>query len=215
MKRELRRASERFRSNDYFYFYSRGKLALDPAYPATLESLRQSRLPLMDIGCGIGLLGACLRELGHTAPIVGVDLDAKKIATAQELFARDGMEFHARDAREFPPHQGDVVMMDVLHYFTDEDQRKLLERVAASVAPGGTAYIRTTVNEPGWRFTMTRLEEHFVHRIGWIPSYGSNFATMEEVEGPLRAAGLEGKSRPMWGWTPFNSYLFVFRRPGA
>ena len=25
---------------------------------------------------------------------------------------------------------------------------------------------------------------------------------------------LVGDIRPMWGWTPFNSYLFTFRRKG-
>jgi hypothetical protein len=103
----------------------------------------------------------------------------------------------------------------VLHYLDDEGQRQALERVATAVAPGGVALIRTTLREGGWRFAMTRLEESLIHFCRWIPFDGSNFPTREKVCAPFREAGFAEDVRPMWGWTPFNSYLFTFRRPEA
>ncbi|PYQ62286.1 MAG: hypothetical protein DMF58_02195 [Acidobacteria bacterium] len=57
--------------------YVRAKLATDPVYDAAFECLRGSELPVLDIGCGVGILGMYLRERGFTAPIVGIDHDAR------------------------------------------------------------------------------------------------------------------------------------------
>lgn len=206
-------AAWRYRPWLYYHYYARGKLALDPAFPAVSRLLRDSPRPLLDIGCGMGLLATYLRASGHQAPIFGMDMDEKKIQLAGEILADDDARFHVGDAlKAFPEHNGDVVMLDVLHYFSDEQQQLLLEKMAASVSPGGMAVIRVTLAEPSWRFKLTQLEEWFVKFSRWIPVTGSNFPTRDEVAGPFRRAGLEEDIRPMWGMTPFNSYLFTYRR---
>jgi SAM-dependent methyltransferase len=205
--------ARRYRLWPSLYCYSLGKLALDPAYHVVARELSASPRPLLDIGCGMGLLAAWLRAHGHTAPITGMDVDAEKIRLAQQLLGAEDAAFHAADALGFGPHTGDVVMLDVLHYFTDDDQQRLLQKIADSLAPDGVALIRVTLNEKSWRFTATKLEEWFVRASGWIPISGWNFPTREEVGRPFRAAGFIEDARPMWGITPFNSYLFTFRRP--
>lgn len=206
-------AARHYRPWSNLYYYAQGKIALDPAYPLTARLLCDSPRPLLDIGCGMGLLAAYLRASSHQAPIVGMDVDAEKVELAQSLLGRDNANFHAGDAlATFPEHQGDVVMLDVLHYFTDEQQRELLQKVAASIAPGGMAVIRVTLNEPTWRFAATRLEEWFVKFSRWIPVTGSNFPTRDEVAAPFQDFGFEEEIRPLWGITPFNSYLFTYRR---
>lgn len=215
MKSPLRRTAERFRRWPNLYYYAQGKLALDPAYPAVARELAASPRPLLDLGCGMGLLAAWMRAHGHRAAITGLDVDGQKIAVANEVFAGDAAEFRTGDALDFPAHSGDVVMLDVLHYFDDAAQQRLLHRIANSVAPGGVAMIRVTLADASWRYAVTRFEEWFVHASGWIPTTGTNFPRREEMEGPFTAAGLCGGGEPMWGLTPFNSYLFTFRRPGG
>ena len=209
------RAVARYRRWPLLFFYADGKTALDPAYPAAAEALENSRLPLLDLGCGMGLLAAYLRARGYEAPILGLDADEKKIRIAQEALAGTGVHFLAGDARGFPEHQGNVVMLDVLHYFDDAAQDALLRRIAASVAPGGMALLRISLNEPTWRFAMTRAEEWLIPYFRWIPWSGSNFPLRDEVCTPFREAGFAEEIRPMWGWTPFNGYFFLFRRPGS
>lgn len=207
-------AALRYRPWSNLYYYAHGKIALDPAYPLVARVLKDSPRPLLDIGCGMGLLASYLRASEHRAPIYGMDVDGEKVRLAQDLLGRENTSFHAGDAlTTFPEHSGDVVMLDVLHYFSDEQQQQLLEKMAASVAPGGVVLIRVTLNEPTFRFAMTRLEEWFVKFVRWIPVTGSNFPTREEVAAPFRQAGFEEDIRPMWGMTPFNSYLFSYRRP--
>ena len=214
MNAALRKSAARhYRPWSNLYYYAHGKIALDPAYPLVARALKDSPRPLLDIGCGMGLLAAYLRASAHQAPIVGMDVDAEKISLAQNILGRENVSFHAGDAlATFPVHSGDVVMLDVLHYFTDEEQQQLLEKMAASVAPGGQILIRVTLNEPTLRFALTRLEEWFVKFSRWIPTSGSNFPTRDEVAAPFRRAGFQEDIRPMWGITPFNSYLFTYRR---
>lgn len=212
MKKALRAATERYREWSPLYYYARGKTLLDPAYPAVLEMLGESERPLLDLGCGMGLLAACLRENGHRGRITGLDIDAEKIAVARRVLGKENAEFLAENAGNFPAHAGDVVMLDALHYFDDEAQQALLERIAQSVSEDGVALIRTTPAEKSWRYTMTRLEEWVVRVSKWIPEYGWNFPTREEVTEPFHRAGFHTECHPMWGWTPFNSHMFVFRR---
>lgn len=204
--------ARRYRERPYFYFYALGKLSLDPAYPFVRNVLTHSPRPLLDVGCGMGLLAAYLRTSGHKQPIVGLDIDDKKVQLAQSLFGSDNASFATADALDLPDHSGDVVVLDVLHYFSDEDQQRLLEKVAARLAPGGKALIRVTLKEDSFRFTLTKMEERFVHLVRWIPVMGSNFPTREEVLAPFQRAGISGHVQPMWGYTPFNSYLFTFQR---
>ena len=213
MKAGVRETVARYRPWPDLHYYARGKLALDPAYPAVAAALRDSPRPLLDLGCGMGLLASYLRARGHRAPILGMDLDERKVGVARQVVA--DATFLVQDALSLPEHSGDVVMLDVLHYFEDAGQQDLLAKVAASVAPGGVALIRLALNEPNWRFALTRLEEWFVCASRWISTSGWNFPSREEVSRQFEEAGLEGALQPMWGMTPFNSYLFTFRRSAS
>ena len=208
----LRQAAGNYKRWPRLYYYAIGKIALDPAYPAVAKTLRNSTLPLLDLGCGMGLLAAYLRASGHRALIVGCDVDEEKIEIAKTVLPGIGQSFRVADALDFCEHCGDVVMLDVLHYFSDEDQQRLLRKIAASIAPQGAALIRLTLNEPNWRFAATKAEEWFVQFTRWIPMQGGNFPTLDEVSLPFVDEDLEVKVRPMWGWTPFNSHLLTIRR---
>ena len=208
----LREAAGHYKRWPRLYYYAMGKIALDPAYPAVAKALANSILPLLDLGCGMGLLAAYLRASGHRAPIVGWDVDETKIEIAKTVLPGGRESFRAGDAIDFSEHRGDVVMLDVLHYFSDGDQQRLLRKIAASIAPQGVALIRLALNEPNWRFAATKAEEWFVHFTRWIPVQGGNFPTRDEVSLAFGQEGLEVEVRPMWGWTPFNSYLFTIRR---
>ncbi|CAN5395489.1 class I SAM-dependent methyltransferase [soil metagenome] len=205
-------AAARYRSWRYFYFYAHGKIAMDPAYPEVARQLSESSLPLLDIGCGIGLLASYLRASGHQGAIFGMDLDEEKIGLASQVLGHERAKFQAANALDFPEHSGDVVMLDVLHYFNDAEQQVLLKKIAHSVAPGGVALIRGALAEPGWRHALTRAEEWFVQFSRWIPRSGWNFPTREEVGRAFLGEGFHAEVSPMWGFTPFNSYLFTFRR---
>jgi 2-polyprenyl-3-methyl-5-hydroxy-6-metoxy-1,4-benzoquinol methylase len=187
--------------------YARSKLARDPVYAAVASRLPE--LPLLDLGCGVGLLAFSLRRRGFRSPIFGVDHDAKKIDAARK--AADGdFEFRTGDVRDPVHFNGSVALLDVLHYFDDDDQRRILANARACVAPGGVAIIRDAVNDASWRYRVTYVEETFARSIGWLRGERLNFPTRETIVSAFD--GFACEVVPMWGRTPFNNYLFVFTR---
>jgi len=200
-------------------WHARWKLACDPAYAAVDDLLGGPPLPLLDIGCGIGLLGQYL-QAGHArTPYIGVDHDPRKIAAAREAAAAMGLDrdidLRCADAATLPPVHGHVALLDVLHYLSAPQQQALLQVAIAHLAPDGTLVIRNVLREPNWRFHATRVEEFFLRVSGWIPGGAQHYPRAEELCAPLRQAGLDVQVRSLRGRTPYNSYLLVarFHRP--
>lgn len=209
-----RRIAERFR-RPWHRDYVRNKLRFDPVYAAAAAVVAEGDWPLLDVGCGLGLLGFYLRERGFRAQYRGLDFDAKKIAVAREVSERCGAQlaFDDGDAGELPRFTGHVALLDVLHYLPAAAQQHLLREAAARVAPGAALILRNVLRERSWRFRATVLEEHLLYATRWMRSPAVHFPRREEVERPLQDAGLVIDLRPLWGNTPFNSFLAVARRP--
>ncbi|MGC3989829.1 MAG: class I SAM-dependent methyltransferase [Chthoniobacteraceae bacterium] len=194
--------------------YVKGKLKGDPVFAAAWEILRDTDQPLIDLGCGVGLLAYYLREHGFRPPITGLDFDSRKIDTAQKVGALyDHLVFEQGDASIPRAFSGNVTIIDVLHYLEVEQQQALLQQAAQMVAPGGLCLIRATPYVDNWRFRMTKLEEWFIAKIRWMKFSTKHYLRIEEITAPFKAAGFEVEVRPLWGNTVFNSYLFLFRRP--
>ncbi len=196
--------------------YVRGKLGSDPVYGAAAAVLKDSPLPVLDVGCGMGLFACYLRESGATMPVTGYDFDERKIVQARRALAcYAGVEFFAADAAAHEGQRGNVVIFDVLHYLDAAEQSAFLGRMAAAIPPGGCCVIRVTLRDGSWRFRVTQAEECWLRAIRWMKFAARHFPTAEEVCAPFRARGFECETRPLWGRTPFNSHLFVFRAPGV
>jgi SAM-dependent methyltransferase len=194
--------------------YVRGKLRWDPLFDAAVPLFGQSRHPLLDIGCGLGLLGQYLRERGGRAHYFGVDPDGAKIEEARAA-AMAGMldfDFATLDAASLPPFRGDVALIDVLHYLPEDLQQRALANAASRVAPGGVLVIRNVLRDASWRFRATLAEERFAALLGWMRFATGHFPRREDIEAPLAALGFDVRVEPLWGRTPFNSYLIVGRR---
>jgi SAM-dependent methyltransferase len=208
-----RRIGARFRRR-WHRDYASAKLRFDPAYAAVADLLGNSDRGLLDIGCGLGLLGFYLRERGYRGACLGVDFDPTKIAEARHAAqGRDaGLAFEVGDARALPAFSGHVVLLDVLHYLDQADQQALLGEAAARVAPDACLVLRNVLRTRGWRFHATVLEERFLYASRWMRSPARHYPTREEIEAPLLAAGFSVDVQPLWGKTPFNSFFIVARR---
>ena len=193
--------------------YVRGKLRSDPMYRAVADRLRDHTAPLYDLGCGAGVLAFYLRQCGFEFPIVGVDHDQRKVSAAREIGQHfEGLEFKTGDARDAVPQAMNVAALDVLHYFTDAEQAAILESIAVAVPAGGIALIRDAVRDNSLRYRLTAAQETFSRVIRWLKAERLNFPTVDRIAEPFRRRGFSEEVVPMWGRTPFNNYLFVFRR---
>jgi 2-polyprenyl-3-methyl-5-hydroxy-6-metoxy-1,4-benzoquinol methylase len=207
-----RRIAARYR-RPWHRDYARAKLRMDPVYATAAFTLGDSELPLLDIGCGLGLLGCHLRESGFRGSYLGLDFDRNKITAAREIVPHyDRFVFDDSRAQSLPEFSGHVALVDVLHYLEREEQQTLLRESVARVAPGACLIVRSVLRDRGWRFRVTVIEERVIHAMRWMRSPARHFPLREEIEQPLRDAGLVVDVRPLWGNTPFNSFVLVATR---
>lgn len=209
------RASQPFAKKKSLYYYARGKMRHDPAYRVLARLLAGQEMPILDLGCGAGVFAAYLRENGLSAPLHGVDLSEKKIRLAKETVGTiyPALSFETKDAAAIQGFSGNIVGLDLLHYFSEQGRDHLLENLASFLPAGGRLYLRNGVRDAGFlRHCATSVEEAFVRGSRWITGGEWNFPTRAAVEKKLESLGLQVVSVPMWGNTPFSSYLFIAGR---
>lgn len=202
--------------NRYDYYYTREKLASDPLYPGVLQALRGSDAPVLDLGCGLGLLAHALRQDGQALPYYGVDNDAPKITRGTLVANRIGLvdtRFEVVDlAQTLPSHQGSVAILDVLQYLTQAAQQRLLDASIAMLTPGARLVIRAALDDGSRRDSATRFTDRMAHLIGWMQSLPVHYPNADELRGRLEGSGLQVEFAPLYGRTPFNHWLIVATR---
>ncbi len=197
--------------------YTRQKVRSDPVFPAAFALLRNSGQPLVDVGCGVGLLAFYLRERNFLAPICGLDCDGRKIERANSVgqSAYRDLEFLEQDVSAPLAQTGSIVLFDLLHYLAPDDQARLLVRLAARVAPGGMLVIRDCPRDGNARFWLTHFAERFAQTTTWNMKAVLHFPSREEIFAAFSESEFSRTVEPLWGRTPFNNHLFIFRRHAA
>ncbi len=209
------RVAARF-GEHWLRLYAGRKLRSDPVFPAAFGLLQHSHEELIDIGCGVGLLGLYLRERNFQPPIVGIDRDRRKIARARAASAGyPSLEFIEKDAGENLERTGSLVLFDVLHYLSPNEQERLLNRLLPRVVPGGLLVIRDCPRDRNTRFWLTFLAERFAQIITWNVAAPLHFPSRDQICGRFSPDEFESTIEPLWGATPFNNHLFIFRRHAA
>jgi 2-polyprenyl-3-methyl-5-hydroxy-6-metoxy-1,4-benzoquinol methylase len=192
--------------------YVASKLRMDPLYEAITGHLRDSPLPLLDLGCGLGLLAFYLREAGIGVPVRGIDYDSRKIQVATRVagaLAGANLEFAHLDARGgLPEHHGNVSILDILQFFTPAEQETLLKMAAARVAPGGKLIIRSGLRDDSWRFRVTVAGDFFARATFWMKASPTHYPSAADFQRILSPWG-NVRISPLWGGTPFNNHLIV------
>lgn len=196
------------RLRSYVYW----KVRMDPAYPAVAARLRgRESEPLLDLGCGVGILPFFLREHGFTGAITGIDIDERKIEAARKVGS--DVEFICGSAAQTLPANRNVVLLDLLQYVDTPTQQQILANVARAVPPGGVVVIRQGIRDGSWRYKFTHFVDEIGRAIRWNRGGRMNFPTREEIV--RHFDGFEIEATPMWGRTPYNNYIFVLTRISA
>ena len=202
--------------NRWDYYYSRAKLGSDPLYPGVLQALRGSDAPVLDLGCGLGLLVHALRQDGQTMAYRGVDNDASKIARAQKVADKNGLAYASFEvvdlAKGTPQHKGSVAILDVLQYLIAEDQQRLIANAMDMLVPGGRLVIRTALGDDSHRGRTSRITDRLANLIGWMQFRPKCYPDADALRAQLDTAGLQTAFSPLYGNTPFNNWLIVATR---
>lgn len=127
----------------------------------------------LDLGCAEGLFTRRLVEEGVAAQAVGVDFSRRALARARERNAGLPVEFHEMDIGEgLPEGTYDLVFCsEVLYYLGYGRVRRLAERLAQKIEPGGhlvlvspwpaaKVFHRPFLRHPAFRRVAEHVEAH-------------------------------------------------------
>ncbi|HEY6643240.1 class I SAM-dependent methyltransferase [Povalibacter sp.] len=208
--------AQRYLPSRYHYWYARSKIASDPLYVDVQRILAGTQAPLLDVGCGIGLLLHALRATDVSIDYRGVDIDAQKIAIARgaaEAGKLAAVRFEVCDlTREFPSHAGSVALLDVVQYLDARSRDELLDSAARSIAGDARLVIRAGVDDGSWRARFTRMTDRAGHAVRWMKTPPKSQPTRVDLSELLARHGFHTEFRPAWGGTPFNNWLVIASR---
>ncbi len=169
--------------------YVRFKLPMDPVYRQVCEGVSAVDR-IVDLGTGLGSLPALLALRKQGREILAVDWDEEKIETARlACKTLPAVTCIRADVHEYEIPAADVIcLVDVLHYYALDRQRRLLSRGARALREGGVLVIRET--DRGSRSLLTQWIEGVAVRVGWNKGPGLCYRTRQELVHELESLGL-------------------------
>lgn len=199
--------------------YVRIKLLMDPIAKLIADIGGTERAALgevFDIGTGRGQLPILLVELGRATRGRGVDWDETKVRDGGEAARRApalAVDLVQGDARTAEVSDADTVLLiDLLHYFTVEEQDAILRRAARAVRSGGRLLVREADTERGWRSWATLVEEKVFTTLRFNRGERVKFRPSRDLARVMTEEGLRVEIVPAWGKTPFSNVLLVGQR---
>jgi trans-aconitate methyltransferase len=223
-----REASERYGRRDRFArHFAYGKLTRDPAFAHVLGAgLVTEGAPLLDLGCGQGLLGALIATANarvasgtwpadrarppHPSSMTGVERDTRDCDRARR--AVPDAQWTCGDIRDVHlPRAGTVVILDVLHYLDASAQESVLRRVRDALEPGGVLLVRVADGTPSWRLAATLAADRLAT---WLRAHASgplHCRPIAQWRALLESLGFRVEERPMSAGTPFGNVMLVAR----
>lgn len=142
---------------------------LRPKLLSVMDLLLPDEGRILDIGCGFGLFAAYFGQTQPARRIVGVDPNARRVATAQRVCDRLGLDhaFLAGDARDVTLEGSfdGAYVLDVMHHVPAADQLPLLERLRDVLAPRGVLVLKDITTEPHFGLKFTELMDRAM--VGW------------------------------------------------
>jgi SAM-dependent methyltransferase len=106
--------------------------------------------PILEVGCGHGLLSCYMALAGRARSVVGTDIDAEKIEVARRAAAR--LRAGEADVR-FEVGGG------------DEGRRRLLDQCVDASAPGGLLVVKEIDVVPRWKARLATVQELAATRV--------------------------------------------------
>ena len=199
--------------------YVSSKLHADPIGDALVSLGKERTLgSVLDLGCGRGQLAILLLEADVASRVRAVDWDQPKVDEATRAAQGLAADFAQSDVRIAAAEVGaqshdTVLLVDVLHYFAENEQSALVRDAARAAKV--RVVIRDIDPERGFRSTMTRLQERLTTGARYNLGERVLVRSIATVTRELEAEGFRVEVTPCWGKTPFSNVLIVATRMGA
>lgn len=212
--------------------FARSKMRRDRVFRQLLEhGWVTSGQTIADLGCGQGLLAACLAAASeadreqrwppgwapapHGTFVLGFDLGERQVLQAQAA-GLPNARFTVADMRDVDLPPCDIAAcIDTLHYLPLADQDRMLLRARRALRPGGLLLLRVHDSTAPWRWRLGLMIDRLTRGFqggGFGPVHGR---TVQAWTSALSQAGFTVETFPMNGRPPFANRLLVARPVGA
>jgi SAM-dependent methyltransferase len=191
----------------YPRFFARFKIRFDPMFSelnGLLETWSGIRT-ILDIGTGYGVPAAWCLERFSKAKVYGIEPDCKRVRVASRAIGERGriVAGQAPDIPKAPELADAALMLDMMHYLSDDQLEQTLKGIKNSLRINGRLVIRALVpteKPPSflWRCEDIRL------RIFKISAY---YRSAREIREKITRAGFEIETALQ---SDFNNELYWF-----
>jgi 2-polyprenyl-3-methyl-5-hydroxy-6-metoxy-1,4-benzoquinol methylase len=174
--------------------------------------------PILEVGCGHGLLSLYLALASPGRRVTGVDVDEDKLAAARTAAAAGGLDatFELVHGATLPegPWAG-IAIVDVLYLLGAADQGALLRSCAERLSPGGTLVVKEMAPVPRWKARWNAVQETAAVKIlGITEGEQLTFLPPAELSAAMADGGLTVRDRPVHRGYPHPHHLLVGQKPG-
>ena len=171
--------------------FARFKMMTDPMFKELpgIFAANFNLKTIMDIGMGYGVPACWLLERFPEATVYGIDPDGERVRVASMVVGKRGLvKQGAAPGVPAVPMQADAaVMLDMIHYLTDDALALTLKRLHMNLGHGGRLVIRAAVLSGGNRSLLWKVEA-VKSRLFKIPLY---YRSIDKILEALEKAGFQ------------------------
>lgn len=180
-----------------------------------MEAYVPDKGTVVDLGCGNGLFAAILKLGSPARSIIGIDLDARKIAEARKSLGNiPHLDFRLGDvaASEYPA--ADVfTIIDVLYLIPFAAQDKILKMCAAALPPGGTLVLKDMDKKPRRKYIWNMIQETVAVKIvGFTLGHHFFFRSRADFIAVLTGLGFSVEVVPLHRGYGYPHILFLAKK---
>ena len=187
-KQHLRMALRRFRHLEpYPRIFARFKILTDPMFSRLTDFVRPG-WKIIDVGCGYGAPAAWLLAAYPDLNFLSCDPNGERTRVAARVLGQQG-EVLTCTAQDLPLENKKadaILLLDILHYLSDQELLKFLDRSRPVLTPEGKLIIRTTIPREG--FSLLRFVEETKLRFKGVKYH---FREREQCVQILKDAGFK------------------------
>ncbi len=170
--------------------------------------------PVLDVGCGHGLMSLALACADPTRRVVGIDPSPAKIDVARRAGRPFGnLDFRAEFVEAVTGEAfAAITVLDVLYLLPDAQKRSLLAACRRLLRSDGVLVLKTNDTHPAWKYAVARAQEKAMTGAGLTLGTGElHFRSCAQNAALLRDAGFVANTHHLAHWTPYPHTLFVAR----
>lgn len=173
---------------------------------------RQGRI--LDLGCGWGWFSQLLSLTASQRRVFGFDISFRRLKGAHGLFAGRGFPFFGLGTLSAVKENclQAIVIYDMLHHLSYEQQEDCLYRAWHCLSNGGTVVIKENGTRPRWKYVVNYFIEIVALKTGYTLSEPLSFRRDEEWRYLLENKGFKVSMLRLNTWHPWPHLLIVGRK---